>query len=348
MKMKSKKALVLFLAVGIVAGFFFFTRNSLINHPLQKEWVENQFPEKLDEDLILPFGYTLGPWPGTFLGEPIVTKLTYQKGPPEKFIERITQVWKPVEVELEIFGPKTIKPGVSASEWRACFESSFICENDKKKFLAEIYPDQKLHAKDETTLTWFDSLDPLAARGLHLSVQTPTYRIDRYTVITEAGATQTFSLKTVKGPVGEQARDLFVKTLSGLKVKEDLASSRIWIQNKIRSVRLDEVRKIRDPKVRLARLIQIQNWIYSLLTVDPTHIEPFFHLAGVTHLLAMELLKTNQTYFPDQEAWILNFRPLFETLLAYTKDFPEPHEELTKNIESLLQDILFEQNKLSH
>jgi hypothetical protein len=154
-------------------------------------------------------------------------------------------------------------------------------------------------------------------------------------------------LQSVKTEEGEQARVLFKKTLSGLKVKEDLQSARAWIQTKIKSVNLDQTRSIRDPKLRLERLIQIQNWIYSLLTVDPTHVEPFFHLAGVTHLLAIELLKTDQVYFKSQEAWILSFRPLFETLLAYAKDFPNDQAIVT-NIESLLQDVLVEQNKLSH
>jgi hypothetical protein len=57
-------------------------------------------------------------------------------------------------------------------------------------------------------------------------------------------------------------------------------------------------------------------------------------------------MKSKQTYFPNQEAWILSFRPLFETLLSYAKDF-SGSEQMVKNIEALLQDILIEQNKLS-
>jgi len=346
--MKSKKALIpIFSIVGTLLVGWLWMQSTLTGHALNKEWLENQLPEKLDEDRVLPFGYTLGLWPAYFEEEPIVTKLTYQKGPPHQFLEKIIQVWRPVEVELEISGPHTIEEGMSASAWRTCFENSFECRSDKKKFLAAIYPDENLHANDSAELTWFDSLDLLAARGTHLKIQSQTYRIDRYTVITEKGATQTFSLKTVKGPIGEKARELFVKTLSGLKVKEDLQSSREWIQNKIKSVRLDEIKNIANPKLRLVRLIQIQNWIYSLLSVDPTQIEPFFHLAGVTHLLAMELLKSKTIYFPNQEAWILNLKPLFETLLAYSKDFPNS-EAPVKNIETLLQDVLYEQNKLSH
>ncbi|MBC7396200.1 MAG: hypothetical protein H7333_02060 [Bdellovibrionales bacterium] len=347
--MKSKKAplILLFLVVLAAFAYFFLLKSHPATHALEKEWLENQFPEKLDEDTVLPFGYTLGPWPKTFGGDPIVTKLTYQKGPPVKFIQSLVQVWRPVEIELEIMGPKTIRPELNADGWRKCFESAFNCVSEKKEYLAAIYPEAGSRDDAKVTLTWFDSMDPLAARGTHLKVEMGTYQIDRYTVITEKGATQTFSMKSIRNPVGAEARELLVKTISSLKVKEDLQSAREWIQNKIKTVKLDDVKKITDPKLRLARLIQIQNWIYSVLTVDPTQVAPFFHLAGVTHLLAMDLLHNEKKYFDNQEAWILSLRPLFETLIAYAKDFPNSEAEV-KNIEALLQDVLYEQNKLSH
>ena len=347
--MKSKKALIPVFLLIVVTGlaYFFHQRSQLASHALAVEWLENQFPQKLDEDMVLPFGYTLGPWPRNFGGDPIVTKLTYQKGPPQKFLQSLVQVWRPVEIELEIMGPKTIRKELTASGWKQCFESAFNCASEKKEYLASVYPEAGTRDDANVTLTWFDSLDPLAARGTHLKVEMSTYQIDRYTVITEKGATQTFSMKSIRNPLGAEARELLVKTISSLKVKEDLQSSREWIQNKIKTVKLDDVKKITDPKLRLGRLIQIQNWIYSLLTVDPTQVAPFFHLAGVTHLLAMDLLHNDKKYFDTQEAWILSLRPLFETLISYAKDFPHSEAEV-KNIEALLQDVLYEQNKLTH
>ncbi len=348
--MKSKKGLLILVLIVIFAfgSWYAFGRgNPLVAHALEAETLDNTFPEKLDEDTVIPYGYTFGVWPKDFQGDPIVTKMTYIKGPPQKFIQEMTQVWKPVEVELALYGPRTIDPKFGASDWRNCFESGFSCKSQKSQYLSYIFPDQKQHSHDQVKLTWFDSLDPIGARGTHLVIKAQTYQIDRYTVITQAGAVQSFSLKAVNGDVGDQARALFLKTLSSMKVKDDLTSSRDWIQNKIKSVNLGQVQHITDPKLRFIRLIQIQNWIYSLLSVDPTHIEPFFHLAGVTHMLAMELLKTDQKYFEGQEAWILSFKPLFETLLRYAKDFPDSKRE-TENISALLQDILFQQSKMSH
>lgn len=348
--MKSKKGILtlFFLVSAALASFYFFQiRNPLVAHRLETEWIENNFPEKLDDDTVLPFGYAFGVWPKEFQGDPIVTKLTYQKGPPAQFIQEMTQIWKPVEVELNLIGPKTIAANTDAVAWKSCFESAFLCTKLKEKYLAYVFPDHKLHADDEIHLRWIDSLDPLGARGTHLEIESKTYRIDRYTLITPKGVAQTFSLKSVKNPVGEEARTLFAKTIGGLKVKDDLSSSRAWIQNKIKSVSLAQAQHITDPKLRFIRLIQIQSWIYSLLSVDPTQIAPFFHLAGVTHLLAMELLKTDQKYFDGQEAWILSFKPLFETLLRYSKDFKDSEKE-TENIQALLEDILYQQNKMSH
>ncbi len=61
----------------------------------------------------------------------------------------------------------------------------------------------------------------------------------------------------------------------------------------------------------------------------------------------MDLMHNEKKYFDNQEAWILSMRPLFETLIAYAKDFPNSEAEV-KNIEALLQDVLYEQNKLTH
>ena len=311
---------------------------------LETEWVENNFPEKPDEDRIVPFGYTLGQWPSDFEGEPIVTKMTYRKGPPQKFIQSIVQQWKPVEVELTLVGPKTIHPGWSITDWKKCFQSSFSCPSDKESFLE--YTLSKHPVPGKSKATWFDSLDPLGARGLHIQIDANTYWVDYYTVITEKGAAQNFILKYVKTPVGLDARDLLIKTLGGLKVKDDLLSSREWIQRRIQSVTLDQIRAIPDLKIRLTKLIQVQNWIFSLLTVDPTQLAPFFHLAGVTHILTLELMKAKEHTYENQEAWILNSKPLLEALISYGRDF-ENSAEPVKNMEALLQDILLLQQKMS-
>ena len=316
---------------------------------LTPEWIENTFPEKTDEEgsnwVTLPFGYTLGPWIKNFQNTPVVTRLTYHKGPPQKFIQNIIQVWKPVEVELTLDGPKTIEANMSAQQWKECFAQANSCGDEKKKFHAYATQDFP-RGLNQGSYTWFDSQDFNGARGVHTHLEAGTYFIDRFTVITPQGIAQNFSLKYVNSETGKEAHSLFLKIMGGLKVKDELNNPREWIQNKISHVNLDQIRAIPDAKLRFQTLIQVQNWIFALLSVDPSRIEPFFHLAGVTHLLAMELLKTNQNYFDGQEACINSAKPLLETLILYAKDF-EKSETLVKNMESLLQDILLLQEKIS-
>jgi hypothetical protein len=349
--MKSKKLWIgLFFFGVIVAAYFLYLSKNPLAKAIGIEWVDNTFPEKIDEEgaefTVLPYGYTLGAWPNYFHGEPIVTRLTYQKGPPKKFIQDLIQIWRPVEIELTLDGPKTIDATLGAQDWKNCFAKNNACLSSKKALLDYAVKDLLRRPSQALSFIWFDSLDPLGARGLHTHFEAETYFIDRYTVFTEKGIAQTFSLQYVKNPLGLEAKDLFLKIMGGLKVKDDLSSSRAWIQNKIETVNLDQVRKITDPKLRLTTLIQIQNWIFSHLSVDPTQLAPFFHLAGVTHLLTLDLLHSDQHFFENQESWILSAKPLLETLIAYARDFDHSDEEV-KNMEALLEDVLLLQEKMT-
>jgi len=290
--MKFKKTLITLFLLSLGGSLYLFFQSSPLYSSLKIEVLNNYFPEKPDDDRILPFGYTLGPWPKDFRGEPIVTKLTYKKGPPLKFIDTLTQIWRPVEVELAITGPKTVVPGFKINEWRTCYE------------------------------------------------------IDRFAVIVPNGSVQVFSLKSILNGPGIEARESFLKIMGSLKVNEDLANSRAWIEGKIKGVNLERIKKIPNLKERFEKLILVQNWIFSYLSINPTELDSFYHLAGITHRLAMDLLKTRDRVFENQEAWILNFHPLLSTLIRYAKDF-SASETRVKSMEALLEDFLLKQSKLS-
>jgi hypothetical protein len=344
--MKFKKTLIAFFVLCFFASVYLFLHSSPLHSALKIEVLNNYFPEKPDDDLILPFGYTLGPWPKTFKNEPIVTKLTYLKGPPRKFIDTMTQIWRPVEVELTLTGPKTVVPEFRIKEWRECFQSDFRCSKEKDAFWKRVFPDEKNHVNDKITVGWFESPDPSGARGVHLVIRAATHEINRFAVLIPNGSVQVFSLKSILGGSGDEARELFVKTMGSLKVSGDLGNSRAWIERKIKQVDLERIKKIKNPKERFEKLILVQNWIYSYLSVNPTSVDSFYHLAGITHRLAMDLLKTKDRLFENQEAWILSFHPLLSTLILYAKDFPKS-EGMVKGMEALLEDFLLKQSKLT-
>ncbi|MBU6153551.1 MAG: hypothetical protein KGP28_04545 [Bdellovibrionales bacterium] len=344
--MKFKKTLIALFALSFVGSLALFLTSSPLYSALRIEILNNFFPETPDDDLILPFGYTLGPWPKDFLGEPIVTKLTYKKGPPSKFIDTMTQIWRPVEIELSLTGPKTVVPDFKIKNWRDCFQSDFRCSKEKTLFWERVFPEEKKYSGENIGLSWFESPDPRGARGVHLVVQTKTYEINRFAVIIPNGSVQVFSLKSILSGPGIEAREIFVKTMGSLKVNEDLANSRAWIESKIKKVNVETIKGIRGQKERFERLILVQNWIYSYLSVNPTALDSFYHLAGITHSLAMDLLKTKERTFENQEAWILSFHPLLSTLIRYAKDFPSSDSKV-KEMQALLEDFLLKQRKLT-
>ena len=109
---------------------------------------------------------------------------------------------------------------------------------------------------------------------------------------------------------------------------------------------MERIKKIPNLKERFEKLILVQNWIFSYLSINPTELDSFYHLAGITHRLAMDLLKTRDRVFENQEAWILNFHPLLSTLIRYAKDF-SASETRVQSMEALLEDFLLKQSKLS-
>jgi hypothetical protein len=344
--MKSRKALLAIFTLSALGALYFFFHSSPLESSLPTELLTRTPIEKPTPESTLPFGHTMGAWPKTFRGEPIVTRLTYLKGPPLKFIDQMIQVWRPVEVELTLFGPKTLSPSLTLEDWRACFRKEFGCSHEKNLFWSKVFPERKTHDQDLIQASWFESAEKTGPRGVHLAIKSKTYQIDRFAMITPKGTTQIFSLKTVLSPIGLEARELFFNTIAGLTVSDDLTPGRKLIEARLKSVNIEAIKKIENPKDRLQQLILVQNWIYSHLSVDPTSIDSFYHLAGITHRLAMDLMNTQERFFENQEAWILSFQPLLGTLIQYAHDFPNS-ENAAKSMESLLEDFLLKQSKIS-
>jgi len=356
--MKSKKLNFVFgvslLILLLGALWIYLSSLNPLAGTLDQEWLDQRYTgqtEGGDSDWqLLPFGYTFGPWPAEFKNEPIVTKLTYEKGPPSLFLQSMTQLWQSIEIELTLLGPHTLSPNMNQSDWKSCFQSHFLCNSKRwliMKYIAHKKTDGKL-----AQVTWFDQQDPNAPRGVHLLWDHPQYQIHDFVVITEKGIAQGFELKTVKTDIGDQAVKTLYQILGSMKVDENLKNSRSFIQDKIKPVELAKIQNIADEKSRLKKLIEVQGWLFSLLSVDPSQVTPFFHLAGVTHLFALDLLKAKTHYFENQESWILYARPNLNALQKYAADFDHGTgpESMPKQIEALIQDVLLveDQNSSKH
>ncbi|NDF15918.1 hypothetical protein EB061_11450, partial [bacterium] len=300
---------------------------------------------------ILPYGHTLGPWPTHFRGEPIVTRLTYLKGPPKKFLETIALIWSPVDAEISLLGPKTVLPEFKLRDWKDCFQKSFLCSGPRKAFWNRVFPERSAQRDSEIRASWFESGAKDGPSGVHLSIRKKTgsggeSMEDRFAVITPAGVVQVLSIHTSGNPIGSEARGVFMQTIGALKVHDDLAFGRAWIAGDLKQIDLQALQRIEDPKERFLRLIEVQNLIFAHLSVDPTTLDPFFHLAGVTHRLALDLLHSKEHWFRNQESWLNEFPALLAAIAKYSRDYPA-NEAVSSRIEALLQDFLLAQRRQS-
>ena len=347
--------LLSFLSLGL--KFAIEKRRSFFQKRLESEEIKKQFPSDLDQEhsawSTLAYGYQLGAWPTTFNGNPVFSTLNYHKGPPEKFIPEMKLIWEVGKAEISIEGPRTPIENFTAVKWKTCLQNYYFCQSKKKKFVDAALVDLKKYHARIKKLAWFEVDGYSAPRGLHVQIILENTQIDRYTLITENGITQNFTLTASRYLIGDEARILFLQTLGSMTVKNDLSEARAWMAKKMGAVQLQKVRSIPDPKLKYWKLIQIKNILFAELAINPTLIAPFFHLAGVSHLLGTSLIREKKTYYENQEAWIIDTTPLLSSLVKYVKDFPESQElkvERTAalaNMESLLQDFLLLEKKAS-
>ena len=330
---------------------------SFFQLPVTIETLSTEFPSDLDREgsnwTTLTFGYHLGPWPLQFKGDPIIMSLEYQKGPPLKFIPKMKQIWSPGEAELTIEGPRTPIPNFDEVRWKACLMSYAFCLSEKQKLVIGSLKDFEIYKKQIRSFTWFEGPGAFSARGLHIKVELENDWIDRYIVFTDHGNSQNFTLKTAKNDTGQAARDLFLKVLGNMTVKSDLTEPRTWILKQLQGVQLEKVRTITDAKLRYEQWILVQNMLMSELAVDPRSIAPYFHLAGVVHLMSVSLIKEKKTYFKNQESWLIGTHAWLLALIQFVKDFPDTEETKAEksaalaNMESLLEDFLLVKQKSS-
>jgi len=350
------------LLLIIIAGFtlwgsstlYFRNRNPFFHGSIDSEIIKKTDPDPSNADQasweVLSYGYELGPWPLRFQDEPVVSTLTYQKGPPDKFIPEMNLIWSPTHAEIRIEGPRTPTPVQSRLLWKIHLGNKLFNAGEKKSFIDTAFPDLKPYGKKIKKISWFEGETASSPAGIHLQIDFANSQIDRYILITEEGITQNFTLTASKDSVGDDARKLFIQVLGAMNAKNTLSEPRYWMGQKLKQIRMDQIEAIQNPKLRYERLIQVRNELLSQLAVDPRSIAPFFHLAGIVHLLGISLIKEKKVYFKNQESWLVGTGPLLTGLIHYVKDFPDSGDQKNErdaalaNMESLLEDfLLFEQ-----
>jgi hypothetical protein len=286
--------------------------------------------------LDLPFFGLFASWPTTFESSPVFARIPYHPGPPKKFIERIELVWKTNVATLEIQGPKTIDPSLDRVAWRKCYSAWIYCRGAKEKLKNSLHP----KIVREGHLSWLRSVSQEEPEGIHGVSQDQKNRLDEYVLFDVNGTTTHILLRTSVTADGAQALDLFQQTLATLRTVplRELKTSAAWAGTEVARVRLKELLKEKDATVRIHALAKAQLTLASRMSVQPTHVEGFFHFGGISHLLAVELLKLAAGTLPYQESFFNAAEPNLLAMQSYIRDFGARSRE-EKNIEILIQDL---------
>lgn len=275
---------------------FLFCLKTFIDSPFltkKKLWtLPLSIPEE-KKNLTLPFFYTMTSWPKTFLEKPIYYMIPYEKGPPLKFIGRILVYLEKnkghFSNEIILEGPKTPPGFLSQKDLRNCFlkNTSFHCIKARKNSIKRHLKEMNLFPFFPPTLYWFEVENPALdqeekIQGIYLSGYTKKQTLqDRFIIVNKKGIHQTFILNRKRTTSGLFAFEEIQKIIGSLKNFNDLSFQRNWINQLISKIELSSLEKIQDKHEFLLKFSEIQAMLMSKISLEPSHFDSYYHLAGI-------------------------------------------------------------------
>lgn len=250
-----------------------------------------------------PFFYHLGLWPSQFDDEAVHYSLTYERGPPKRFVGKITaHLGKDRKTQLTIEGPKTPVSEQSQARLRECFtlrspslSCAFVRFRGIKRHLEEM---QEQGAKS-FHVQWFQvsqSQIPIEdqTQGIYLTSEFTRGRSrkrdaggiqDRFILVNAAGLHQSLILDRADDAIGSKAFQLTQQIVGSLRSFRDLDAGRAWVNQELQKVQLAGLNSIQDAAALSLRLAEVQGLLISRVSVEPSHFETYFHLAGTSLLM---------------------------------------------------------------
>ena len=312
---------------------------------------------------VAPFFYSIGAWPSSYAGRPVLWRLPYEKGPPHHFVGHIVARWESPDVELTLEGPFTPAQGLSAAEVRDCMLSGLpgpgclrMRSSVLGKHLAEV--ERQVGGAPVWSIRWFEVENPSIPederpRGVFLSGEGETRAQDRWILVLPRGRTQAIVLDRPLGARGRLARSLLEQSVRSQRVASDLNPGRAWADRELQSVRLDEITaggtppepaktkaaarsKPQEPQPstaeQIARLAEVQSTLLSKISVDPRSFDAYYHLGGVSFLMARQALRDKNL------DWSATAKPMLRSALRYAQDI-NPRDNRTAQLENLWLDV---------
>jgi hypothetical protein len=239
------------------------------------------------------FYYSVGYWPQSLRGAPVLPLVPYQKGPPQQFVGRVTLRWDWPEARVHIDGPRTpetISRGTATREnLKACFARSRLGIL-LSPACASLRTDTWKRLELPTgRIRWFEVQqtrlpEDERPQGLWLESTEASSGLRRETavLVNAAGAMQAMTLEITAAREENRAREdreTFRQVIRSLRLTRDLGITRTIADHELLSAQA-------SPSATPGQLARAQMLFASKLSADPAAAEAYFHLAGTAWLLA--------------------------------------------------------------
>lgn len=230
----------------------------------------------------LPFFYATGAVP-MHLGvesEPgIEFGLPYERGPPNRFIGKITAYWRTLDSRLTYTGPFTFGAPDSQSALEDCFTKWMGCTGSRRKiWKTSISP--LFEGRTIVKNQWFKVRNEFLpteerAQGIYLRARPERGRIrEAYFLVGPKMALQGIILDRPDREEGEAASLTLARMIGSIRLSGDLAAPRAFINPKLAGLKI-------GPKSGLSELIQAEGHLLAKVSIEPKEAESFYHLAGL-------------------------------------------------------------------
>jgi hypothetical protein len=286
---------VAILSAGVFtigATFFLWMRDPTLR-PLRTESLALFAPDaKTAADWqILPFFYATGAFPVRLIpksgeapkeskGELSVEfSLPYEKGPPTRFLGKITAYWRELDSRLTLTGPLSVASPATPSDLRNCFGGWFRCLGDRRRIWSNSVAPQ-IANRTLVENYWFTTDNPFLTaderpQGIYIRTSADRGRIrEAYILVGPKMAIQSLILDRPDRAEGEFASETLRKVVGSLRLSGDLLAPRAFINPKLAALRI-------GPKSSLADLVAAESYLLAKVSIEPKEAESFYHLGGL-------------------------------------------------------------------
>lgn len=268
------------LSTSVLAFAFGANAFRIVQDPELRPFTKGEVPlfapdAKEASWIALPFFYATGAIPigDTEFGLP------YERGPPNRFIGKITLYWRGLDSRLTLTGPLTLGEPSTQAELKDCLSRWMGCPRVRRK-LWQTSVGSFFEGREILKSEWFTVENEFLptqerAQGIYLRSSSDRGRIrEAYFLVGPKMAVQGFILDRPDRTEGENASQRLAKIIGSIRLSEDLAAPRAFINPKLAALKI-------GPQSSLTDLISAEGHLLAKTSIEPKEAESFYHLAGL-------------------------------------------------------------------